>query len=146
MRQVVCSCGAVNRLPEGRDPKAAKCGQCGQGLFAGRPLEVTGAEFEKHRASTRGVPLVVDVWAPWCGPCRAMAPQFATAAAQLEPEAQLLKLNSDAAPEAAAALGVSSIPALFVIADGRIVARRAGAMPAAQIEAWARQVLASVKT
>lgn len=146
MPQLLCpACDAVNRLPEDKDATAAKCGRCGEKLFNGHPVEVSGAQLEAHRRSTKGAALVLDVWAPWCGPCRAMAPQFAAAAARLEPDARLLKLNSDAEPQAAAALGVTGIPALFVISDGRVVARKAGLMNAGQIVAWARQALAAAK-
>ena len=91
----------------------------------------------------KGHALLLDVWAPWCGPCRAMAPQFAQAAAQLEPDVRLLKLNSDQHPDAAATLGVTGIPALFLIEDGRVVARHAGLMNAGQIVAFARQARAA---
>jgi len=144
MPQLVCpGCEAVNRLPEDRDAAAAKCGRCSGKLFRGAPLEVTGAQLEAHRRSTRGMAILLDVWAPWCGPCRAMAPQFAAAAGRLEPEIRLLKLNSDANPDVAGALGITGIPALFLISDGQLIARKAGLMNAGQIVAWARQALAA---
>lgn len=144
MRQFVCpACGAANRTPDARDPRAAKCGRCGKPLFDGRPLEVTGAQLEAHRASTKGAAVLVDVWAPWCGPCRAMAPQYAAAARQLEPDVRLLKLNADEQQQAAAALGVSGIPALILFRGGQIVARQAGLMSADQIVAWSRQHLSA---
>jgi len=143
MTQFVCpSCGAGNRVPEGRDARQAKCGKCHQTVLTGGPVEVTGAELQAHRAGTKGAALLLDVWAPWCGPCKSMAPQFAAAARELEPDVRLLKLNSDAEPAAASALGVSGIPALFLIRDGKVIAQTAGAMPASQIVNWTRQTLA----
>ncbi len=142
MKQFVCpSCGAVNRAPEGRDARAAKCGKCHATLLTGAPLEVSGAQLKAHRKATKGAALLLDVWAPWCGPCKSMAPQFAAAARLLEPEVRLLKLNSDAEPQAAGELGVSGIPALFLIRDGEIIAKTSGAMPASQIVNWTRQAL-----
>jgi thioredoxin 2 len=146
MRQFVCPhCNAVNRAPDGRDPAGAKCGRCGDKLFTGQPVEVSAAQLDAHRRSTSGAALLLDVWAPWCGPCRAMAPQFEAAARRLEPDVRLLKLNSDAEPQAAAALGVSGIPALFLFLDGKVAARHAGAMTAGQIESWTRQALAGAR-
>jgi thioredoxin 2 len=105
-------------------------------------VEVSGAQLRSHRDGTKGAALLLDVWAPWCGPCKSMGPQFAAAAKMLEPDVRLLKLNSDAEPEAARELGVSGIPALFLMRDGKIVARTSGTMPASQIVSWTRQALA----
>jgi thioredoxin 2 len=143
MKQFVCpSCGAVNRAPEGRDARQAKCGKCHNPVLTGAPVEVTGAQLAAHQRSTKGAAILLDVWAPWCGPCRSMAPQFAAAAKDLEPDVRLLKLNSDDEQAAASALGVQGIPALFLIRDGQVIARTAGAMPASQIVGWTRQALA----
>lgn len=142
MTQFVCPhCNAANRLPEGKDASAAKCGRCHAKLLTGHPVEVTGAQLDAHRRSTKGAALLLDVWAPWCGPCRSMAPQFAAAAEKLEPEVRLLKLNSDEHPQAASALGVQGIPALFLIRDGKVVARQAGLMNTTQIINWVRDAL-----
>jgi thioredoxin 2 len=146
MPQLVCpSCNAVNRLPESRSAAAAKCARCHEKLFTGHPVEVTAAQLDAHRRSTQGAALLLDVWAPWCGPCRAMAPQFAAAAERLEPDVRALKLNSDAHPEAAAGLGVQGIPALFLIKGGKVIAREAGLMNASQIEGWVREALAQTQ-
>jgi thioredoxin 2 len=146
MRQYVCPhCSAANRTPDGKNPLAAKCGRCGESLFVGHPSEVSAEDLKLHRASTKGAGVLVDVWAPWCGPCRATAPQFSAAAAKLEPDVRLLKLNSEADPHAAAELGVSGIPALLLFKDGRPIARTAGLMSADQIVAWTRQALAQAR-
>jgi thioredoxin 2 len=146
MRQFVCpACGAANRAPDGKDPLAAKCGRCGVALFSAHPVEVDAKGLMAHRASTKGAAVLVDVWAPWCGPCRAMTPNYAAAAKTLEPDVRLLKLNSEAEPQAAAALGVSGIPALLLFKDGRTIARTAGLMSAPQIVAWTRQALAQAQ-
>jgi thioredoxin 2 len=140
MTQTVCPhCDATNRLPDGKSPLQGKCGRCGQSLFTGQPKEVTGAGLAKRMAAEPA--LLIDVWAPWCGPCRAMAPNFAAAAARLEPDVRLLKLNSEAEPAAAQRFNVSSIPALLLIKDGQVAARTAGLMSAQQIVGWARQGL-----
>ncbi|MDP1875751.1 thioredoxin domain-containing protein [Phenylobacterium sp.] len=147
MTQIVCpACAAANRIPTERNPAAAKCGRCGVALFQGQPTEVDARELQVHQRSNQGVAVLLDVWAPWCGPCRSMAPHFAAAAARLEPRVRLLKLNADEAPEASAALGVSGIPALILLQDGREVARRAGAMTTDQITAWVNQALAGARS
>jgi thioredoxin 2 len=143
MKQFVCpSCGALNRIPDDRDARQAKCGRCHGELLSGAPIEVSGAQLNAHRNATKGAALLLDVWAPWCGPCRSMAPQFASAAKMLGPDVRLLKLNSDAEPAAAQDLGVSGIPAMFLIRDGKIIARTTGVMPAGEIVRWTRQALA----
>ena len=143
MRQFVCAaCGAVNRAPEAKDAAAAKCGRCAAKLLAAAPLEVTAEQLEAHRRGTKGAALLLDVWAPWCGPCLSMAPHFAAAAPRLEPAVRLLKLNSEAWPQAAAGLRVSSIPTLILFREGLEAARTAGAMSADQIVAWTNRSLA----
>ena len=144
MGRTVCPhCGAINRLPDGRPAQEARCGQCREALFTGAPLEVDGAGLDRQVAQSKGHALLLDVWAPWCGPCRMMAPHFAAAAKDLEPEVRLLKLNSDAKSQAAARLGVSGIPALFLFRDGEVIARTAGLMTASQLTTWTRDALSA---
>ena len=134
--QLVCGhCGQINRLPAGRAPTQGKCGKCHAPLFSGHPIEVDQAAFERHVAHS-DLPLLVDVWAPWCGTCRAIAPMFARAAEALEPRVQLLKLNSDEAPEISAKFGISGIPTLLLLQKGRELARISGAMDSQRIVAW----------
>ena len=140
-KRIVCPhCGAVNRVPTERSPLAAKCGCCHQALFDRRPLEVDEAGFELHLRAN-DIPLLLDVWAPWCGPCRTMAPQFERAALSLEPDVRLIKLNADEAPNISVRLGVRGIPAMFLINRGAVVAQTAGAMSADAIVRWARDSL-----
>lgn len=134
--QIVCGhCGRTNRLPAERAPAAARCGACHQAIFTGHPIEVDEEGFSRHVANS-DIPVLVDVWAPWCGPCRAMAPMYERAARELEPKVRLLKLNSDSAPGLSSRLNITGIPTLLLMRGGREIARQAGAMDARSIVAW----------
>ncbi|WP_323004234.1 thioredoxin TrxC [Denitromonas sp.] len=136
--QVVCPhCQAVNRIPAERLPDGPQCGRCKRPLIDGQPLAVDTTAFERHLANdTR--PLVVDFWAPWCAPCRSMAPTFEAAAAELAPEVRLMKVNTEEAQALAARYNIRSIPTLIAFRDGREVARISGAMDASRLVAWVR--------
>jgi thioredoxin 2 len=139
---VACpSDGALNRLPQGRLDDEPNCGRCGEPLFAGKPLTLTGANFERHAAKS-DLPLLIDFWAGWCGPCLRMAPEFERAAAALEPAMRLGKLDTQAEQALAARYGIQGIPTLILIRKGREVARISGAMPASEIVQWAKGALA----
>jgi thioredoxin 2 len=133
---VVCPhCDTVNRIPATRLKEAPSCGHCHQALFAGHPTELRTTNFRRHIEHT-DLPVLVDFWAPWCGPCRMMAPQFEQASAQLEPHARLAKVNTDAEPELAGQFGIRSIPTMILFKSGREVARQSGAMGKADIVRW----------
>ncbi|HEY0310415.1 MAG TPA: thioredoxin TrxC [Luteimonas sp.] len=131
------ACGALNRVPDGRLGEAPACGKCHQPLFTGKPLALDEAGFALH-VERGGLPVLVDFWAPWCGPCRMMAPHFEQAAAQLEPRVRLAKVDTEAEPGLGGRFGIRSIPTLALFAGGREVARQAGAMGSADIVRWAR--------
>lgn len=133
---VVCpTCDSVNRLPSERDAKAAKCGRCKSALFEGRPVALNTARFRKHVAGS-SIPLIVDFWADWCGPCRALAPVFEQAAESLEPAARFVKIDVDAEGALAAEYGIRSIPSLFLFKDGKVATQHAGVADRALLRRW----------
>jgi thioredoxin 2 len=136
---IVCPhCDAVNRVPQARMEQHPVCGKCQKELFTGAPADLSSARFLKH-IERSDIPVLVDFWAPWCGPCRTMAPFYAQATQQLEPAFRVVKLNTEEAQELAARYAIRSIPTLALFRNGREVARQPGAMDAANIVAWARQ-------
>ncbi len=133
---IVCPhCDAVNRIPEPRLGDGPKCGRCHRPLFTGEPLPLDDARFARH-VTRSDLPLVVDFWAPWCAPCRMMAPAFAEAARALEPRVRLAKVNTEEEQRVGAQFGIRSIPTLVLFRGGREVARQAGALAAPDIRRW----------
>ena len=138
MPDIVCpACSAVNRVPPDKPAAEARCGKCHQALFSGAPAELDSGNFDKT-ITRNDIPVVVDFWAEWCGPCKMMAPEFKKAAQAMEPAVRFAKLDTEAAPQQAAAHGIRSIPTMILFRNGKEVARQSGAMPAGQIVQWVR--------
>jgi len=138
---LVCPhCHAINRIPSERLAQHPRCGQCKGALFSGHPVELTGDYFQRH-ISRNDIPVVVDFWAAWCGPCKMMAPAYTQAAVKLEPRARLTKLNTEHEQGIASQFNIRSIPTLIIFKGGNELARQSGAMSAANIIQWVSSYL-----
>jgi thioredoxin 2 len=136
--QIVCPhCDALNKTIPARIKENPKCGKCHNPLFTGKPVELTSVNFHIHTTNS-DIPVLVDFWAPWCGPCKIMAPQFLQAAAELEPRFRLAKVNTESEQMLGARYNIQSIPTMALFIKGREKARQSGAVGAADIVRWAK--------
>ena len=138
-RHIVCpQCAAVNRVPASKDAATGKCGRCHKPLFTRHAIPATAETLPKH-IQQNDIPVVVDFWAEWCGPCKMMAPVYERVAAELEPQFRFLKVDTEAEPALAAQYNIRSIPTLMVFKNGAIAAQRAGASDANSLRSWLQQ-------
>lgn len=145
---VIIACpkdAALNRVPSDRLNSGARCGTCGQALFQGRPVDLSATSFDRHTLKS-DLPVVIDFWAAWCGPCRTMGPNFAAAAPLLEPQVRLAKLDTEALPAIAARFSIRGIPSLIMIHKGVEIGRTSGVMPTSAIVQWVESLLPAART
>jgi len=142
-KKVVCpNCGAVNAIPDNRLNDKPMCGKCNQNIFVSKPVDLTSADFHRQIVNS-DIPVLVDFWAEWCGPCKMMAPAFEKAAASLEPNVRLAKLDTENEQQIASQYNIRSIPTMILFAGGKEIARQSGAMMGGQIEQWVKEQLVS---
>lgn len=132
-------CAALNRVPRSRLGQSPNCGKCKQPLFTGTPVTLDESTFDRHVGAD--LPVVVDFWADWCGPCKMMAPHFERAARSVEPAVRFAKLDTEAAPAIAGRYGIRSIPTVIAFRNGREIARQSGAMDQGTLERWVHATL-----
>jgi thioredoxin 2 len=138
LNHIVCPhCSSVNRIPVKRLAESPLCGKCKQGLFIGHPAEVTESSFSRH-ISRSDIPVLIDFWAPWCGPCKTMIPLFKEAAKQLEPQVRLVKVNTEQEQSLADKYNIRSIPTLALFKNGEEIARQSGVMSVDELVLWVR--------